>query len=45
MDINATSTLIQDWYVLNDDRWAALLPVSRVRVPQAYDADTLPSAA
>lgn len=31
MNSHTTSSLIQDWYVINDDRWANLLDTSHVK--------------
>jgi hypothetical protein len=31
MNNHTTSNLIQDWYVLNDGRWAHLLDTSHVK--------------
>jgi hypothetical protein len=45
MITDTTSSLIQDWYVLNDDRWANLLVTSRVRAPRPVDAGILAAAA
>ena len=33
MNNNANSSLIQEWFVINDDRWARLLVTSPVRKP------------
>lgn len=45
MNSTATSSLIQDWLVINDDRWANLLVTSWVKAPQPSDAGSLPAAA
>jgi hypothetical protein len=45
MNNNANSSLIQEWFVINDDRWARLLVTSPVREPEPTDAGSLTAAA
>lgn len=44
MNNNDNSSLIQEWFVINDDRWAHLLVTSPVRAEQT-DAGSLAAAA
>ena len=45
MDNNDNSSLIQEWFVINDDRWAHLLVTSPVRKPEQTDAGSFAAAA
>ncbi len=45
MDNNDNSSLIQEWFVINDDRWAHLLVTSPVREPEQTDAGSFAAAA
>ena len=45
MNNDANSSLIQEWFVFNDDRWAHLLVTSPVREPEQTDAGSLAAAA
>ena len=45
MDSNASSSMIQDWFVINDGRWAHVLGTSRVSDSEQSDAGSLAAAA
>jgi hypothetical protein len=45
MNTTITSSLIQDWFVINDDRWANVLTTGCVKGLQHSDADCLAAAA